>query len=433
MQDPTAASSEQQTPMHKSRTKDSTIGQSEPRGLYVPQPQHRTGAENSFGRLNLSAPGEILRPEVTASASTMRELPFGLIRVLNDAGRAVGPWNPRLPPSELRRGLRAMLLTRLYDERMVRAQRQAKASFYIQCRGEEAVACAQAMALRPSDMCFTTYRLQGVLITRGYPLVDMMNQIYSNASDPLKGRMLPILYSSRQYGFFSQSGAVATQFCHAVGWAMACAYRGSDDIAAGWIGDGATAQVDFHDALTFASVYRAPVILNVVNNQWAISTVQEFAGTGDATFASRAIGYGLPGLRVDGNDFLAVFAVTQWAAERARRQLGATLIELYTYRAGAHSTSDDPTRYRPAEEQSQWPLGDPVERLKEHLKVLGEWTDEQHDALSQELTSEVREAGKKADAVGSFGQSKPNPSEMFFDVYKTPDWRLQQQAKKAGF
>ena len=178
---------------------------------------------------------------------------------------------------------------------------------------------------------------------------------------------MPVLYSSRDASFFSISGNLGTQFPQAVGWAMASAYKGDRRIAAGWIGEGATAEPDFHHALTFAAVYRAPVILNVVNNQWAISSHQEIAGGEEATFAARAIGFGLACLRVDGNDFLAVYAATQWAAERARANHGATLIELFTYRAGSHSTSDDPTRYRPEDEAANWPLGDPIERLTRHL------------------------------------------------------------------
>ncbi len=196
-------------------------------------------------------------------------------------------------------------------------------------------------------MCFPSYRQQGLLLTRGYPMVDMMCQVYSNVRDPLKGRQLPIMYSSKAHGFFTISGNLGTQFSQAVGWAMASAYKGDDRIAATWIGEGTTAEGDFHHGLNFASVYRAPVILNVVNNQWAISSFQGIAGGEQATFAARGIGYGVPGLRVDGNDFLAVYAVTQWAAERARANLGATLIEHYTYRAEGHSTSDDPSRYRP--------------------------------------------------------------------------------------
>src|SRR5439155_22651385 len=172
--------------------------------------------------------------------------------------------------------------------------------------------------------------------------------------------------------FFSISGNLGTQFPQAVGWAMASAIKGDRRIGAGWIGEGSTAEPDFHHALTFASVYRAPVFLNVVNNQWAISSHQEIAGGEAATFAARAIGFGLACLRVDGNDFLAVHAATEWAAERARANHGATLIELFTYRAGPHSTSDDPNRYRPEEEGKEWPLGGPIERPSRHLNRSGE-------------------------------------------------------------
>ena len=213
-----------------------------------------------------------------------------------------------------------MVLTRTFDDRMYRAQRQGKTSFYMKCTGEEAVACAQAEVLTHEDMGFPTYRQQGLLISRGYPLTSMMNQIYSNAEDPIKGRQLPIMYSAKDYGFFTISGNLGTQYPQAVGWAMASAYKGDDKIAIAWIGDGATAEGDFHNALTFAAVYCAPVILNIVNNQWAISSFQGIAGGERTTFAARGVGYGLPSMRVDGNDFLAVYAATQWASERARVQ-----------------------------------------------------------------------------------------------------------------
>jgi len=239
------------------------------------------------------------------------------------------------------------------------------------------------------------------------------------------------MYSSREAGFFSISGNLGTQFSQAVGWAMASAYKADHRIAAGWIGDGATAEPDFHYALTFASVYHAPVILNVVNNQWAISCYQGIAGGDETTFASRAIGYGLPALRVDGNDFLATYAATRWAAERARGNLGATLIELFTYRAASHSTSDDPSRYRPVDEPAKWPLGDPIARLRRHLVALGEWSDARHEALQQELEAQVREAGKQAEALGTL-QNGPLPpvSSMFEDVYKDMPWYLQRQREE---
>ncbi len=401
--------------------------------LHVPEPQTRPGDEPDFTRLQLPAAGSVERPGISTPALQMRELAYGLIRVLDEEGRAIGPWNPRVDPETLRRGLKAMLLTRAFDDRMYRAQRQGKTSFYMKCTGEEAVACAQALVLTQEDMCFPTYRQQGLLITRGYPLATMMNQIYSNASDPIKGRQLPVMYSSKAFGFFTISGNLGTQYPQAVGWAMASAYKGDDKIAAAWIGDGATAEGDFHSALTFASVYRAPVILNIVNNQWAISSYHGIAGGDQTTFAARGIGYGLPALRVDGNDFLAVYAATEWAAERARANLGATVLELYTYRAAQHSTSDDPARYRPAEEAGGWPLGDPVLRLAAHLIGLGEWSNEQHAAYQQEAIALVRAAGKEAEAIGTLGQSRPEAATMFEDVYKDMDWRLLRQKREAGF
>lgn len=400
-------------------------------GLYVPEPPARPGEPPNFGSLVLVPPGAVPRPAVDVAANDIRDLAFSLIRVLDEGGRAQGPWNPALDSDVLVKGLRTMLLTRAFDERMHRAQRTGKTGFYLKCTGEEAVGCAQAMAIELSDMCFTSYRQQGVLIARGYPLVDMINQIYNNAQDPLKGRQLPVLYSSREYGYWPMSGNVGTRFPHAVGWAMACAYKGDPRIAAAWIGEGATAEGDFHHALTFASVYRAPVILNIVNNQWAISSFQGIAGGEAAPFAARGVGYGLPAFRVDGNDFLAVYSVTRWSAERARRGLGATLIELYTYRAEAHSTSDDPSRYRPRDEADHWPLGDPISRLKDHLIALGVWSDETHEACRREAEESVRAAARAAEKVGTLGTgSRPPTEEMFLDVYKAQDWRLKRQSEE---
>ena len=404
-----------------------------PLSLRVPSPKHRPGDKPDFSGVSLPQAGSVPRPEIDARAQNIRDLAYSLIRVLDAQGNAVGPWDPKLDADTLRRGLKAMLLTRAYDDRMYRAQRQGKTSFYMKCTGEEAVAVAAALALDRDDMCFPSYRQQGLLIARDYPLLDMMCQVYSNVKDPLKGRQLPIMYSSKAYGFFSISGNLGTQFPQAVGWAMASAYKGDDRIAASWVGDGTTAEGDFHHALNFASVYRAPVILNVVNNQWAISSFSGIAGGDESTFASRAIGYGLPGLRVDGNDFLAVYAATRWAAERARSNLGATLIELYTYRVEGHSTSDDPSRYRPSDEAKAWPLGDPIERLKDHLIARGEWSEDQQQAAHKDAVELVRAANKKASSYGTLGEGeKPSVKFMFEDVYKDMPWHIRRQRQEMG-
>jgi 2-oxoisovalerate dehydrogenase E1 component alpha subunit len=405
-----------------------------PLSLHIPAPSQRPGDKPDFSAMRISDAGVVRRPDSAVGAKEISDLAYLLIRVLDNDGKAVGPWNPQLDAETLRLGLKAMVLTRAYDDRMYRAQRQGKTSFYMKCTGEEAVAIAATYALDRNDMCFPSYRQQGILIARGYPLFDMMCQVYSNERDPLKGRQLPIMYSSREYGFFSISGNLGTQFSQAVGWAMASAYKHDDRIAATWIGEGSTAEGDFHHALNFGSVFRAPVILNVVNNQWAISSFQGIAGGEQATFAARAIGYGLPGLRVDGNDFLAVYAATQWAAERARANLGATLIEHYTYRVEGHSTSDDPSRYRPSDEAKEWPLGDPVARLKTHLIDLGEWSEEQHEAANREAVEQVRAANKEAEAFGTLGSgSLPSTKSMFEDVYKEMPWHLRRQRQELGF
>jgi 2-oxoisovalerate dehydrogenase E1 component alpha subunit len=398
--------------------------------LHIPEPPARPGEQADFHLVRPPPAGLQPRPDIRCEAEDTRDLAHGLIRVLNEVGEAVGPWDPRLDIDTLKRGLAAMMTVRAFDERMYRQQRQGKTTFYLKCTGEEAVAVAQTLALGPDDMCFPTYRQQGVLITRGYPLVEMMNQIYSNVRDPLKGRQLPVLYSSKAHGFFTVSGNLGTQFSQAVGWAMASAYKGDYRLAYAYIGEGSTAEGDFHQALLFASVYRAPVLLNIVNNQWAISAFQGIAGGEEATFASRGLGYGLPALRVDGNDFLAVYAATQWAAERARSNLGATLIEHFTYRASAHSTSDDPSRYRPEDESARWPLGDPIDRLKQHLIVTGRWSEDEHAALEAGIQEEIRTASREAEKVGVLGVSRPPVEEMFRDVYAEQPWHLKRQEQE---
>jgi 2-oxoisovalerate dehydrogenase E1 component alpha subunit len=400
----------------------------QPLSLYVPEPKFRPGDAVDFSEVHVPPAGETRRPDIADKASTFTDLAYQLVRVLDEGGQAVGPWNPRLAPDTLRNILRSMALVRAFDERMFRAQRQGKTSFYMKCTGEEAVAVPAAYALDYDDMCFPSYRQQGLLIARGWSMVDMMNQIYSNTADRLQGKQLPIMYSVKEAGFFSISGNLTTQYPQAVGWAMASAAKGDTRIAATWCGEGSTAEGDFHSACTFASVYRAPVILNVVNNQWAISSFSGFAGAESTTFAARAVGYGIAGLRVDGNDALAVYAATAWAAERARTNQGPTLIEHFTYRAEGHSTSDDPGQYRSEGEPNAWPLGDPIKRLKDHLIAIGEWDEERHAAQDKELADEVKRAQKEAEQNGILGHGLHQPLDTLFDgVFEEMPWHLREQ------
>lgn len=401
--------------------------------FHVPEPASRPGGKPDFSGVAIPKAGSVRRPPVNVPPEDIRDLAYSIIRVLDHEGTAVGPWAPELGQDDLISGLRHMMTLRTFDARMQVAQRQGKTSFYMQHTGEEAVSCAFRVALGPDDMNFPTYRQAGLLIAHNYPLVDMMCQIYSNASDPMKGRQLPVFYSSRKHGFFSISGNLATQFVQAVGWAMASAIKGDNRIAAAWIGDGSTAESDFHAALVFASTYKAPVVLNVVNNQWAISTFQGIARGGSGTFAARGLGFGIPALRVDGNDYLATYAVARWAVERARLNLGPTLIEYVTYRAGAHSTSDDPSAYRPQHESEEWPLGDPVIRLKQHLIATGAWSEERHKQTEAEILATVIAAQKEAESFGTLHSgSKPSARDIFEDVYSELPPHLRRQRQQIG-
>jgi 2-oxoisovalerate dehydrogenase E1 component subunit alpha len=402
--------------------------------LHVPEPSGRPGCKTDFSYLHVSPAGAVRRPPTDTTPHDTNDLAYGLVRVLDENGRAVGPWAPEIEPARLRKGLRSMMKTRIFDARMLIAQRQKKTSFYIQSLGEEAIGSAHAMALSPGDMNFPTYRQQSLLLARDdAPMVEMICQLLSNERDPLKGRQLPVMYSYKRLGFFSISGNVATQFIQAVGWAMASAIKGDTRIASGWIGDGSTAEADFSTALTFAHVYRAPVILNVVNNQWAISSFQSIAGGEGTTFAARGVGSGIASLRVDGNDFLAVYAASRWAAERARGNLGPTLIEWVTYRGGPHSTSDDPSKYRPADDWERFPLGDPVARLKKHLMAIGEWSEDDHAKMQKEVEAEVLAAQKEAESYGSLADGHTfSNSTMFDDIYKDVPDHLRRQRRELG-
>lgn len=402
-----------------------------PLSLRIPEPQTRPGDVPYFPRLPY--PRTNRRPSVDAAANEMEDLASSMIRVLGEDSLATGPWSPDLTDQDLLAGLLDMLKVRAYDNRMLMAQRQGKTSFYMQCTGEEAIACAFQRTMKDGDMNFPTYRQQGLLITAGYPFLEMMCQVFSNSKDPLKGRQLPVMYSAKDYGYFSISGNLGTQFIQAVGWSMASAIKAGNAIAAGWIGDGATAESDFHSALLFASTYRSPVVLNVVNNQWAISTHQGIARGDAPTFAARGLGFGIPSLLVDGNDYLAVYAAAAWATERARRNLGPTLIEHFTYRAAAHSTSDDPASYRPRDEHTAWPLGDPIERLKAYLILKGIWSEAEHAEAVVGIEAEILSVQKQAESFGTL-RDGPAPShrEMFEGVYHEMPAHLLRQLAEAG-
>lgn len=397
-----------------------------PLELRVPSPPYRPGDAPHFAAFK-EQPGDLARPDTLAPFEALREHAAGMIRVLGDDASAVGPWAPQLGAHQLRHGLEMMLRARHLDMRMIAMHRQGRLSFYLFSRGEEAVAVAGAMPYAHRDLLFPTYRQPGLFLVRGMPMLAMICQCIGNRFDRGKGRQMPVHYTWRAGNVVSISSPVGTQLPQAVGAAMAFAYRGERNAVGVWVGDGTSAQGDFHYALNFASVFRPPCVLHVVDNQWAISTHRDVA-TGGRTFAARADAYNLPGLRVDGNDFLAVYAAEEWALERARRGGGPTLIELVTYRCEAHSTSDDPAQYRAAGEAACWPGGDPVDRLRRHLIALGEWSDESHTQLEKALEQEAIATFDHAESYGSLAEPGDQPaSGIFEDVYVNMPRHLQQQ------
>ncbi len=408
----------------------------QPLRLHVPEPTGRPGQATDFSYLHLSQAGQTRRPPIDVLPVETSDLAFALVRVLDDGGQAVGPWHPHLDAQKLRKGLRAMLKTRIFDARMLIAQRQKKISFYMQSLGEEAIGTAHAMALKDGDMCFPTYRQQSLLLARDdVSLVDMICQLMSNERDPLKGRQLPVMYSMRRAGFFSISGNLATQFVQAVGWGMASAIKGDTKIAhQAWIGRRRNSRSRLRHRLNLRP--RLPRTRHPERRQQPVGHLHLPGHRRRGKHHLRCQGCpgcGIASLRVDGNDFLAAYAATKWAAERARSNLGPTLIEWVTYRAGPHSTSDDPSKYRPADDWACFPLGDPIARLKLHLISIGAWSQQEHEDVKQELEAEVMAAQKEAEQYGTLGHGHaPSAASMFDDVYKDMPEHLRQQRQQLG-
>ncbi len=276
--------------------------------LHVPDAPHRPGDEAGFVEWPWS-PEDLERPDIDCDAPETASLAEGLVRVLGDDNKSSGNWDPKLPIEEMKSGLEHMMRLRIFDDRMMKMQRTGKLSFYMRSYGEEAVAIAQTMALKEQDWLFPTYRQPGAQFVRGREMVSMICHCIGNEMDNVKGRQMPVHYTYRDGRFISVSSPVGTQFSQAVGVALASDYKGLDEVTITWIGDGASAEGDYHYALNFASIFQAPVILNVVNNQWAISTHKNFASK-NGNFAVRGLPYGIPSIRVDGNDFLALYSVT---------------------------------------------------------------------------------------------------------------------------
>jgi pyruvate dehydrogenase E1 component subunit alpha len=318
---------------------------------------------------------------------------------------------------------RGMLTIRTMDERLMNLQRQGRVGFYGEARGQEAAIIGTAEVLRPDDWLVPALREAGAGIYRGMTLRRYISQIFGNANDVTLGRQLPCHPSAVEQHYVNMSSCIATQIPHAVGVAMAMNIAGDRGrVCVGYLGDGATSEGDCHVAMNFAGVFKAPVVLVCQNNQWAIS-VPATLQTASRTFAVKGLAYGLPSLRVDGNDVLAVYAAASWAAERARRGDGATFIEAVTYRVGAHTSSDDPSRYRDESVTLEWKTHkDPIARLRTFLAGKG-WLREADDAR---LVGEVEAAVQEA--IAAEEPTPPPPlASLVTDVYEAVPWHLRDQ------
>lgn len=332
---------------------------------------------------------------------------------------------PALDDGTLRHMLEFMILNRELDERLTKLQRQGRIGFHIGSVGEEALMIGTAAAARPEDWVVPCYREMGVALYRGMSLDSILANMYGTREDPVKGRQMPCHYTDREHNFLSISSPVGTQITQAagVGWAMRI--RNAKAAALVYFGDGATSEGDFHTGMNFAGVYKAQVVFICRNNQWAISTPLSVQ-TASTTIAQKALAYGMPGERVDGNDVLAVYAATSEALERARRGEGPTLLEMVTYRVGAHSTSDDPRAYRQEDEVDPWKAKDPIARFRAYLSKRRLWSDEDDARIVQTITEGLQAAIARAEST-----PPPPLSSMFEDVFETPTPALAEQLREA--
>jgi pyruvate dehydrogenase E1 component alpha subunit len=342
-------------------------------------------------------------------------------RTILEPDGSVNGGDPKLAADECKILYRAMVAQRMLEERGTKLQRQGRIGFYIGGLGQEAVGAAAALALRPDDWIAPSYRSPAFVLVRGVPIVKLVHQCYGNARDNTKGRQMPNHYAFREANFLSISSPLATQIPQATGIAMAMKIRGDGNVVLCDFGDGATSEGDFHVGLNFAGVFKAPVVFLCQNNGWAIS-VPVSRQTASASFAIKARAYGMPGVLVDGNDALAVYAAVREAAERARKGDGPTLIEAVTFRMGSHSSSDDWTRYRDKAEVEAWARRDPIERFRRYLEHRGDWNATLEKGLRDKIAAEIEEAVKEAE-----GTPEPPLASLFEDVFAKLPAHLQRQ------
>jgi 2-oxoisovalerate dehydrogenase E1 component alpha subunit len=300
-------------------------------------------------------------------------------------------------------------------------QRQGRLGFYISAEGQEAVHVGAGYALEQDDWYYPHYRDPGVALMRGVTFQEIVHQLYGNAKDNLQGRQMPNHFSWKDRNVVSLSSPLSTQIPQAAGTAYAMKYRGERRVAMAAFGDGSTSEGDFHVGLNFAAVWKVPAVFVCNNNQWAIS-VPLSKQTASESIAIKAIAYGMEGIRVDGNDVLAVYRASKEAVDRARAGQGPTLIEAVTYRMSSHSSSDDASRYVPKQELEAWKRRDPLARFERYLQRKGAWDEAWAEQLRASIKDDLAVAVKQAEAT-----PRPSLASMFQDVYAemTPQQREQ--------
>ncbi len=353
---------------------------------------------------------------------------FPLRKVLREDGRGLlkGASTEHLPsPEKLLEIYRAMLTTRILDERMLKLQRQGRVGFVGLATGQEAAIHASAAAFDLDDWIFSALREGGVTVQRGMSINDYIAHMFGNQEDASKGRQMPNHFQCKEVNFPSWSSVLGTQLPHAVGAALAMKSRKEASVCAAYTGDGATSSNGFHSAMNMAAVNKAPVVFIIVDNGWAIS-VPSSKQTAASSYGTKAKAYGMPGIDVDGNDALASYQAVSEARERAQAGEGPSLVALRTYRLSGHSSSDDPTRYRNSEEVSNWEKRDPMPRMAEYLKSIGLYESHNIHQWQKQITDQVSDAVSHSETIGP-----PPLDSLVEDVYAEPPHHLRRQVIEA--
>lgn len=342
-------------------------------------------------------------------------------KVLNlDGSISKNAVEPDIPENELRKWYEVMIQVRTLDSKGIRLQRQGRVGFHIFTTGQEGH-LGIAAAMKPEDWVYPAYREHGVALYRGLPLEKIVNHLFANDLDPQKGRRLPGLFGEKSINYVNPSAPIGTQIIQAAGTAYASKMLGTNEVTAVFFGDGATSSNDFHSGMNFGAVTKSPAIFICMNNQFAISVPLE-KQTAAESIVDKAVGYGMPGIRVDGNDIFAMYLAAHEAIERARKGDGPTFIEAVTYRMGPHTSSDDPSRYRESDEVENWKRKDPIVRFKKYLINKGYLSEDEDKELWKKYDSTINELIAVADE-----RPKPQLRTMFTDVYKDVPWHLEEQ------